>query len=358
MLNQRNLNIDLLRIVAIFSIILIHSSSSFLIYNSFNNGAHWWIISVNYSSFLKWATGVFVMISGAFLLEEKKSENISHFLRHRIVRIIIPFLVWAIFYKILENPAEFVQSRGSVFLSYLKEIYRGQVEYHLWFIYMLSILYLMTPVLSFLVNHAPKRVLYYFICIWLLLNFIPNYLSQFLGWNFGSEYYLEFSKYSGLFVLGYLLKGIKIPKPWLLLIPFAILASINAYGTYYLSNYKGYNDYFFLSRLNITNILNSVLIYLFFISIKIKEDSSFRLKRNQFIIKLSLLSYGIFLNHVFILNILRSGKYGFLICSHSILGIDINPYFGSIILFIFTSIGSTILAYLLSKIPFIKRITN
>lgn len=298
------------------------------------------------------------MISGTFLLQEKKSENIPYFLKHRLIRVIIPFVVWAIFYKILENPAEFIQSRGTALLSYLKDIYIGQVEYHLWFIYMLSILYLITPVLSFLVNHAPKKVLYYFIGIWLLLNFIPNYLNQFLGWNFGSEYYLEFSKYSGLFVLGYLLKSIKIPRPWLLLIPFVVLATLNAYGTYYLSNFKGYNDYFFLSRLNITNIINSVLIYLFFISIKIKDDSSFKLKRNQFIINLSLLSYGIFLNHVFILHILRSGRYGFLICSHSILGTDINPYFGSIILFTLTSLGSIILAYLLSKIPLIKRMAN
>lgn len=356
--NNRNLNIDILRIVAIYAIILIHSSSSFLFYNAFNNGAHWWIISVTYSSFLKWSAGVFVMISGAYMLEEKRSENIGVFLKKRFLRIIIPFIIWAILYKIIEDPQAFIQSKGLIFKTYIADLYNGRVEYHLWFIYMIGILYLLTPVLSFLVNHAPKNILYYFIGLWLLLNFFPDYLHQFKDWEFGSKYYLEFSRYSGLYILGFLLKDVRVKKPWILLIVFIFISLINSYGTYYLSSTRGYNDYFFLSRLNITNIINSILIFLFFVSIKIRDKGKFIERRNQWIIQLSLLSYGIFLNHVLILNFIRSGKYGFLICSHHFLGIEINPSYGVLFVFIIVAVCSTLFAYLISKIPIVNKLLN
>lgn len=335
-----------------------HCSSSYMLYNSFNNGSHWWIISVNYASLFKWSSGVFVMISGAFILKEEKTLDIWGFLKHRFIRIMIPFILWALFYKILENPSAVIETKGLIFRTYIADLYNGKVEYHLWFIYMIFILYLLSPVLSFLVNHAPKKVLYYFIGLWLVLNFIPDYLHQYKDWNFGSRYYLEFSKYSGLYMLGFILKNVKINKPWRLLIPFVALVLINAIGTYYLSNSRGYNDYFFLQRLNITNILNSILIYLFFISITIKSNSHFKIKRNKIIVSLSLLSYGIFLNHVFILNLLRKGQLGFKICSHSFLNYEVNPYIGSFLLFVFVLIGSISLAYILSKIPIAKKYLN
>lgn len=351
---ERNLNLDLLRIVAIGAIVLIHSSGGYLIYNSFNNGAHWWIVSVSYSGFLKWATGVFTMLSGAFLLSEDKSKDIWKFLKNRMTRVLIPFVIWALIYKIIENPNSFIDFNFQTVKTFIKEIYAGNVEYHLWFIYMLFILYLLTPIFSAIVNHQNKNLKYYFIGLWLIFNFFPDYIAKFKDIQFGSTYYLEIMKYSGFYILGYTLKDIKIKQKWWLLLGFLVLSLINIYGTYTLSNNNGYNDYFFLNRLNITNILSAIFIFIFFNSFNLKIDKA--KKRSQFLINVSLVSYGIFLNHVLILHFLRSGKYGFLICAHEFLGNEIAPFWGSLILFAFTFILSTLLALTLGKIPFIKRI--
>jgi surface polysaccharide O-acyltransferase-like enzyme len=209
---QRDINIDILRIIAIYAIILIHSSTSYLIYNAFNNGANWWISGVIYASSLKWATGVFVMISGMFLLKEPKTENIKLYLYGRFKRIIVPFLVWALIYMLINNFQQIIDLKWGFIPKYIRNIYNGDVEYHLWFIYMLGVLYLLAPVLSVFVNKAPKKTVQYFIIIWLLVTFIPDYLHQYKDWNFGSNSYLEFSKYSGFFVLGYYLKDYNLKK--------------------------------------------------------------------------------------------------------------------------------------------------
>jgi surface polysaccharide O-acyltransferase-like enzyme len=397
---QRDINIDILRIIAIYAIILIHSSTSYLIYNAFNNGANWWISGVIYASSLKWATGVFVMISGMFLLKEPKTENIKLYLYGRFKRIIVPFLVWALIYMLINNFQQIIDLKWGFIPKYIRNIYNGDVEYHLWFIYMLGVLYLLAPVLSVFVNKAPKKTVQYFIIIWLLVTFIPDYLHQYKDWNFGSNSYLEFSKYSGFFVLGYYLKDYKIKNPFLLIVPFLIIAFINSWGTYILSNsrgyndyffihrlnitnidYKiknpfllivpfliiafinswgtyilsnsrGYNDYFFIHRLNITNIANTILVFVIFNSLKLNIST----KLNRRIAKLSLLSYGIFLNHVLVLYFFRSGHFGFLISSNSFLGIGMHPGYGSLVLFFLTAISSSILAFILSKIPYINRL--
>lgn len=352
--NDRNLNLDLLRIIAIAAILLIHTSGGYLVYNSFNNGAHWWIVSVSYSSFLKWASGVFVMLSGAFLLNEDKSKDIWKFIKHRIIRIFVPFVIWAFIYKMIMNPG-FISDFNILSIKYfLKDIYSGNVEYHLWFIYMLFILYLLTPIFSAIVNHSNKNLKYYFLGLWLVFNFFPGYISKFKEIQFGSEYYLEFVKYSGFYILGFTLKNIKTNYKWWLILGFIGLSLINVYGTYNLSHLHGYNDYFFLNRLNITNILNAIFLFVFFNSLNLKVNKgSFSYK---LLVNMSLVSYGIFLNHVLILHIFRSGKYGFLICTHDFLGNEIAPFWGSLVLFTFTFILSSILALVLGQIPILKKL--
>ncbi len=351
---ERNINLDILRIVAISAIILIHASGGFLIYNAFNNGAHWWIVSVIYSSTFKWATGVFVMLSGAFLLREDKSKDIWKFLKNRIIRIVIPFITWALIYKIIENPQDILNFKAYMLKNFVFDIYTGNVEYHLWFIYMLSILYILTPVFSAIVHHPNKKLPYYFVAVWFFIFFIPDYIDKFMGLQIGAQYYLEITKYSGFYILGYMLKNHIVKRKWLLFFGFIILSLVNAYGTYYLSNENGYNDYFFFSRLNATNILNSIFIFIFFNSLNLRLKENSKVKKT--ISTLSIISYGIFLNHVMVLNFFRSGKYGFIICSHSFLGNDVLPYFGILILFLFTFILSTIIAFLLYKIPFTNKL--
>lgn len=355
---SRDISIDFLRLFSIYIILLIHSSGGYLIYNGFDNGFDWWIIGVIYAGFIKWGSAVFIMISGLFMLKEKRSIDIGHFLKGRFVRIVIPFIAWAIFYKFLQNPQEFIQSKGLVLGQYFLDIIRGNVEYHLWFVYMISVLYLLTPFLSYMVNHAPKKIIYYFLSIWFLMNFIPTHLEQFFNLGFGLNPYLEFAKYSGFYVLGFVLKDVIIKKPWRLLIIFILLSVINIIGTHYLSIHNNTNDYFLLSRFSITNIANAIIIFLFFHSFKDKLQEKANSPILQWMSKLSILSYGIYLNHVFILSILRSGDYGFIINAHYALGKYIEPAYGVLLVFLLTAIGSTVLALILDKIPYLRKIAN
>jgi len=68
------------------------------------------------------------------------------------------------------------------------------------------------------------------------------------------------------------------------------------------------------------------------------------------------MGYGVFLIHVLVPNTLRTGALEFLICSHSFLGININPAWGAFVLFIITASLSIIIVSILNRIPIIKKL--
>ncbi|HAK29628.1 MAG TPA: acyltransferase, partial [Sphingobacterium sp.] len=86
--------ISILRIVAIFLVILIHSSSGYLNSNEFESFD--WSYANWLNSFSRFAVPLFVVISGALLLQ--KDESTGQFYRKRLLKIVPPFLFWSIVY--------------------------------------------------------------------------------------------------------------------------------------------------------------------------------------------------------------------------------------------------------------------
>lgn len=58
---------------------------------------YWWISNV-YDSISRWGVPVFVMVSGALLLDTSKQEGILTFYKKRLSKIFIPIIFWTAFY--------------------------------------------------------------------------------------------------------------------------------------------------------------------------------------------------------------------------------------------------------------------
>ena len=64
------------------------------------NSIGWWIGNTYFSAF-RWCPGVFVMISGYFLLDPRKDESISVFFKKRAARILIPIISWFVAFSLI-----------------------------------------------------------------------------------------------------------------------------------------------------------------------------------------------------------------------------------------------------------------
>lgn len=299
--------IDILRVFSIFQVILIHTS--FPIFYKEELPHSYWAAANFYDAFSRAGVPIFFMISGYLLLE--RSELSLDFFKRRFIKVGIPAVVWTAAYLIWQQQA---YRNGSmnllhIGLSMIKAVFGGHIELHLWFVYVLLGLYLVMPILHVLVSASPS-VTKYFVVLWLIANPFLGLLPRISGEPVDvSLRLLLVEGYSGFLVLGYLLKPVVLTKRGGLisLISFLVMGFAMYLGTDVLSQKAGSLDGFLYWYLGFPVIVMSVSLFLWFKS----WGESLTLKHTSWIRQVSDTTFGIYLIHIFMLEILRKGWLGF-----------------------------------------------
>ncbi len=346
-LKDRIIYIDILRITSIFAVIVIHSATS--IYTKFNSvGIDWWMIGNIYGSSSRWAVPVMVMIGGALLLDPNKNYTMKTFFKKRIERVFVPFLFWGIIYTIWVYWKKIIIWKVP-WLAIIKSFITGPVYYHLWFVYMILGIYLLTPILRIYVKSADSDNIKYFLIVWFVSNGIILYIDKFANIRLSIETYF-FTGYVGYYLLGYYLRQAQFDKRQKMLIYIIAIIGfmMTIIGTAILSIDKGtyigtFNRYFSPSMM-------VMAIGIFIIIKNIKWDGILKYDRlNKVIMDASALSFGVYLIHALILDILRNSK------------IDVtlfNPILSIPIMAIGVAIISYVVIKLMKKVPIIGRVIS
>lgn len=210
---NRVLFFDLLRSVAAIAVVAIHVLAPYrheLGYIPFEH----WLTAVTVNGFSRWAVPVFIMITGALMLSDPRPFDASYYLKRRIGKVFIPFVVWSLFYAYLSGWSA-VGFDASLSIDILLNSYQHETYYHLGFFYYFLPLYFVIPFLQIIVNTNSDRALYVLLSIWLLTTAL--YLFYINGlWHFSMWLY------SGYLLLGYILYT-KLPNTKTLLLFVAIL---------------------------------------------------------------------------------------------------------------------------------------
>lgn len=327
---QTNFGISSLRVLATFSVILIHISGPEVVkFGKISNFD--WNVANFYDSISRYAVPVFFMISGALLLG--RTFEIKDFLKNRLGKIIPPFLFWSLFYSIVNR--YFFTHETFNLSKVVKDIFYGS-EYHLWFVYVLIGLYLIAPIFQKWIQSAKKNEIQYFLIIWIITLFltIPGVVIYFPKINF-----VYFSGFLGYFVLGYFLKKFVNWPNWVSYLFIFIGVIITFFGTYYLSHSTGkFYDYFY-EYLSINALLVSIGVFQLFNN-KINKVNE---KMKPILSSLNECSFGIYLIHPFIINIL---------VIFGVFSYTLNPILDIIIISLVCFILSFIVVFIIKKIKF------
>jgi surface polysaccharide O-acyltransferase-like enzyme len=146
--------LDNSRILAIFAVVFLHVSAIVVTGTEIGSG-YWWAGNL-YDSALRWCVPVFVMISGALLLDPAKAEDMKTFYAKRASRIVAPLVFWSLVY-LGWNAFKTVMA-GNQFapVSLLRGLASGKPHYHMWFLYMIVVLYLFTPFFRMITRSATR----------------------------------------------------------------------------------------------------------------------------------------------------------------------------------------------------------
>lgn len=189
-----------------------------------------------YGSFLRPAIPLFVMVTGALLLPVR--QDVPGFYRKRLLRVIVPFLIWSLLYNLfpwITGLLGLSPSVINVFFAWAEPTQSLSDALHriamipfnfsafaiqMWYVYLLIGLYLYLPFFSAWVRQSTHKEQRLFLLLWFISLFIP-YLRTFVSsnlwgvcsWNeFGMLYY--FAGFNGYLLLGYCLSHRPVAVSW------------------------------------------------------------------------------------------------------------------------------------------------
>jgi surface polysaccharide O-acyltransferase-like enzyme len=354
-LNGRPVNVDLVRAIAMVAVILVHAAGRFTVTSqqlslmSPAEFTRWGIVDIYQSIAAPLGVPLFLMLTGALLLQPIKSEEpLEVFFKKRWARIGLPSIFWGIAYFAWDFLVVNIPfSSAAIVVGILDGPYT-----QMWYLYVLSGLYLLTPILRITIAHADEAILKYLVIIWVIGVAIIPFFGLFTIFTLNSNVF-ALTGYVGFFVLGSYLSIVQIRRRTLgFFITLGI--ALTAFGTYVLAaTVGGTETYFFQQYFSPTVILVSVMVFLLFFTIKSPsaQGSIKPSKGNKLIKLISQNTLGIFFIHVMIIESIENGYLGFAINRDMLNPIIEVPLITLIVLF--SSLGVILL---LKRVPGLKRL--
>ena len=192
---------DLLRIAAILAVVVIHSVGFATKQSGTGWHSAWWWGANLLNSACLWCVPVFVMVSGALLLDPARRVSNGTFLKRRAVRIGVPLAFWIAVYLIFQRQfnGQDLSVGGTV-----KAVASGNPYLQLYFLFIVAGLTALTPVLRRLIQHSSRRELTILTGAALAFG-LGEHLVRELGGGGGFNAVTRFLPYVGYYLVGYLI---------------------------------------------------------------------------------------------------------------------------------------------------------
>lgn len=303
---NRVIYLDYLRLIAMIAVVFIHTGVQKLF--SVQVGIFDWHMFNLYTSGVRFAVPIFVMISGALMLNPQRNVT-SKKLFSKILNLLVVLWIWSLFYAVFDP-----QEEGRI-IEKLELMFLG--HFHMWYLYMLVGLYLILPILRAFIEN--KKIVKYFLILSLIFSFIlPDIIyickqtqmsvlcifadiSQRILDDIDFTFAIGYVFY---FVLGYYLSKVELNKKIRLLIYILGIVGFVATFllTYFVSVSEGRTTDIFYSNFSVFVMLEAVAVFVFakYELVKIKLNNTVSI----LIDKIVACSLGVYLVHMFVLDML------------------------------------------------------
>ncbi|WP_044269691.1 acyltransferase [Bacteroides timonensis] len=323
---QRIVWLDVVRLIAMFTVVCCHCTDPFNFYPGtapdIADIKFWGAV---YGAMLRPCVPLFVMITGALLLPVRGDASV--FYKKRIPRVLFPFLIWSVIYNLFPwitgllgvepkvildffpySGEEVMRQSLAVSLGYVAELpfNFSLLDVHMWYIYLLIGLYLYLPIFSAWVEKVSERAKLWFLLAWgvtLLIPYYSEFVSKYLwgtcSWNsFGMLYY--FAGFNGYLLLGHYLRN----HDWtgrqsvLIGIPmFAVGYAVTFFGFRYMTALPNLTDemlelFFTYCSLNV--VMMTIPVFMWAKRVNVRSEWVIKALSN-----LTLCGFGIYMIHYF-----------------------------------------------------------
>mgnify|MGYP003312750588 CR=1 FL=1 len=259
-------------------------------------------------------------------------------------RLVISFGIWVFIYAIIQN-----RNGLTGIFTLLKN---GIPEGHLWFIIMIIGIYLVMPIIRIFIKGATKKDIEYFLLIAFIIQSVIPFLMEFKTFSWINNYYTHLNPtvitgYIGYFVLGYYLNKYELSKKKKT--SLMVLGIISIIITILLNLFKSQKINEPLTTF-FNNFYPNIVFYSIGMFLIIKEICSkirFGDKLKDFIAVVGKNIFGVYLIHILIRDLLDLVNINALMY---------NTYISIPLVSLLIFMISLIVTYIISKIPYLRRI--
>ena len=288
------------------------------------------------NAFSRIGVPLLILISGRSLLG--KSESFNRFFQKSSADLFVPLIFWSIAYLLYKGTAAYITQEEIHINHLLISLIQGRPFYHLWYLYMILGLYLITPIINLVLPHLEKASLILIGLFFIVFGSILNYYDVLYGNK--PFFILWFIYYLGYFILGYALRDTQIYPVHLLVLGYLTSSLCIALGTYYTARPEA--PLYFYQYLSPYVVFASLCIYKVFCQITINENPLSRI---------APLSLGIFLVHAGVLDILER-----VICQWEITHLLAFPFLEMVAKLGIVLVLSTFISFLLYSNKLLRQI--
>lgn len=325
--------IDLLRVIGVFGVLLIHVVSNTInTFGGLSSNAYTFYVFIHY--FSSFAVPLFVMISGMMFLG-KRDLTYKEMFKKYLLKIILIILVIGTMMILMEE----IFINKNVSLDLLKKVFmrliEGDIWAHMWYLYLVLGLYLLTPVFTLITNNIKEKEYRIFLVILFIISIIVPTINRVFDIKLAFNM-LNISGYIFYYFYGYYLYHFDISKKYKILnyilcfigIGYTVYRAININS---LDNVYSYTSF-------VPFIMSSTVILL----LKNKD-----IKNGNLINNIALCSLGIYIIHQLFINIIYKVIKFKMIVDY--------PYVGLILYSLVIFLCSWLVIYLLRKSKFIRK---
>lgn len=303
---------------------------------------------------------LFVMLSGALLLNENKKFDTKSFYKKSLLWMVLLLVGWlliyALFYAFLLPLMLHEEIQPDSFLNYIIS-FKGSDYPHLWYMFMCVGLYLMTPVFRLFVKKENVKYIVGIVIAAIIYTFLMKTLNIFmvgtekekLFTDFISKFHLEgLGGYVAYFLLGWLFDNFKLKKLYRYIIYG--LGLISVIGSILIVQFL-YNDMNTVRNFVSADLALPVLFYGAAVYLLIDTLCGEKTHESKIITALSVTSFGVYVIHVFIEEIFTRVLLTPERC-------DIHPMLYFLMIYGIVVVLSFLISFLISKIKGFRKIIH
>ncbi|MBV7404095.1 acyltransferase [Enterobacter sp. ENT03] len=295
---KRNVNIETLRSMAVFSVILIHMAVP--VFHSkevMNDYTPLWLVSNVYYTFSRFCVPIFFIIA-TYIAFNSLSTNIGFL--SKVKRIGIPYVFWSALY--------FIFNGGTDFISFIKLTFTKYTSVHLWFLpAFLGFVFVLPAVKKIFENNSvrdfkylPVLIFFFSIALPSLVYFLNTFVGNFSYLNGLNQFELTFPAYIAYaLAFPYIYRKVNVIRYTVI---FMVIVFINAALNIFVSLKTGVPNEFYYQYTTPLVFISSYVLFNIFMSINFDVVYT---PVKELIYSIGMNSFGIYLVHWMVFMVLK-----------------------------------------------------